>query len=79
MTEIETTTGVFKTHTLTLVAGTLAIGTQFQEVYDVIIQQNTATVLAESFGWTAVDGTVTIKSSNGASTAPLRLLVRGRL
>ena len=78
MVEVETTIGDFKTHTLTLIAGTLAIPTQFQEVYDVVIQQNTATVLAESFGWTASGGTVTIKSSNGASTAPLRLLVRGR-
>jgi len=79
MAEVETTPGIFRTYSLTLVAGTLTINTAFQEIYDVLIQQNTATVLAESFGWTASSGDVTIKSSNGASTAPLRLLVRGRL
>ena len=78
MVEVETTPGLWKTYTLTLVAGTLTIPTQFQEVYDIVIQQNTVTVLAESFGWTASGGEVTIKSSNGASTAPLRLSVRGR-
>ena len=70
--------GVWKTYTGTLVSGNVAIPTDFQEVYDVVISQNTATPVAEGLGHTASGGDVTVKSSNGSSVIVVTLDVRGR-
>lgn len=77
MSEVETTPGTFKSYTATLVAGTITVKTAFSEIYDVMIQQNAGTPVAESFGWTASGGIISLFSSNGTSTASLRILVRG--
>lgn len=62
---------------VTLAAGTGTVSSTFNTVESVQITQKGAAATAEGLSWSASGGTVTVDSSDGASTTECSLLIIG--